>query len=137
MSINLFSADTNTMPEEEQYDEVDMNDKNMDPLEWSVRKTVPIPKKYYFETGNYDVSFQTKAWHRTIQAMGMTLRGVENVGGFFAGILGLTNSRYDDVIAYMSEEELEQARETAKRDKEKRKAFLKDKENQKSQINVV
>ena len=55
--------------------EVDMNHHLMDPLEWTVRKTISIPKMYYWETGNYDISFRTKVWHRSVQSMGMTLRG--------------------------------------------------------------
>jgi hypothetical protein len=108
-----------------------MNDHLMDPLEWTVRKTIYIPKKYYWETGNYDVSFRTKTWHRSVQSMGIALRGAEKVGGFVAGLLGLNNSRFDDVTAYMTDEEWEVARENARRDKEKRKAYLAQKENEK------
>jgi hypothetical protein len=114
-----------------------MDDKNMDPLEWSVRKTVPIPNQYYFDTGNYDVSLRTKAWHRSVQAAGITIRAVEAVGGFFAGMLGLTNSRYDDVISYMTEEEIKQSLASAKESKEKRRQYLKEKEIQNSRINAV
>ena len=81
-----------------------MNDHLMDPLEWTVRKTISIPKKYYWETGNYDVSFRTKTWHRSVQSMGIALRGAEKVGGFVASLLGLNNSRFDDVTAYMTDE---------------------------------
>jgi hypothetical protein len=109
----------------------------MDPLEWTVRRTISIPKKYYWETGNYDVSIRTKAWHRSVQSLGMTLRGAEKVGGFFVSLLGLNASRYDDVTAYMTDEEWKEARENARKDKEKRQAYLEEKEKQKSKSNVV
>ena len=123
--------------EELQCEEVDMNDRMMDPLEWSVRKTIPIPKKYYWETGNYDVSAKTKAWHRTVQSLGIAVRGAEKVGGFFVSLLGLNNSRFDDVTAYMTDEEWEIAKENARKDKERRQAYLREKEKQKSKLNVV
>jgi hypothetical protein len=114
-----------------------MNDENLDPLEWSIRKIIPIPKKYYFETGNYDVPFRTKAWHRSVQAMGLALHGVEKIGGFFASFLGLNSSRYDDVLAYMSKEELEQSRENARLDRERRKVRFQEDRQSKYKIEVV
>jgi hypothetical protein len=120
--MNYFQTrNSSDVPEEEQCEQVDMNDDNLDPLEWSIRKIIPIPKKYYFETGNYNVPFRTKVWHRSVQAMGLALIGVEKIGGFFANALGLTSSRYDDVLAYMTNEELEQSRENARLEREKRK----------------
>mmetsp|Transcript_10934 Transcript_10934/g.20428 ORF Transcript_10934/g.20428 Transcript_10934/m.20428 type:complete len:176 (-) Transcript_10934:3061-3588(-) len=129
--------DKNDVPEEEQCQQVDMNDENLDPLEWSVRKMIPIPKKYYFETGNYDVPLRTKAWHRSVQVMGLALLGVEKIGGFFANVLGLTSSRYDDVLAYMTKEELEEARENARLDRQKRLARLEENEKNNYKIEVV
>ena len=112
-----------------------MNHRLMDPFEWAARKIIPIPKKYYWETGNYDVSFRTKVWHRTVQSMGLTLRGVEKVGDVIVRTLGLNNSRFDDVTSFMTDEEWKEARENAKRDKEKRKAHLKKKKT--VEIHVV
>lgn len=123
---------------EEQCEEVDMNSAKMDPLEWTVRKVVSIPTQYYFETGNYGVSFRTKVWHRSIQLAGKSVKGAEAVGGFFAGLLGLTNSRYDDVLAYMSQEEIDAAREKARLEREKRRELDRERELQEKQnIQVV
>jgi hypothetical protein len=52
-------------------------------------------------------------------------------------MLGLTNSRYDDVISYMTEEEIKQSLASAKESKEKRRQYLKEKEIQNSRINAV
>jgi len=117
-----------------QCEEVDLNDPKMDPLEWSVRKTISIPKIYYWETENYNVSFRTKVWHRCIQAAGMSLRGAERVGEVIANVLGVNASRFDDVTAFMTDEEWAQAEANAKRDKEKRQAYLKEKESQKDVV---
>jgi len=137
LPFEFLSYSKNDVPEEEQCQQVDMNDENLDPLEWSVRKMIPIPKKYYFETGNYDVPLRTKAWHRSVQVMGLALLGVEKIGGFFANVLGLTSSRYDDVLAYMTKEELEEARENARLDRQKRLARLEENEKNNYKIEVV
>jgi hypothetical protein len=132
------SKSENSILEEEQCEHVDMNNELLDPLEWSVRKIIPIPKKYYFETGHYGVSFRTKLWHRSIQAMGLALNGIEKIGGFVANTLGLTSSRYDDVLAYMTEEELEQARQKAWLEQEQRNAHsLQQKQKNALKIDVV
>lgn len=124
-------------PIELQCEEVDMDNHLMDPLEWTVRKTIPIPKQYYWETENYDVSFRTKLWHRSIQSMGMALYGAERVGGFFANFLGLNSSRFEDVTAYMSEEDWELAKKNQRVDKQKRRKHLEVKEVKNSRINII
>lgn len=89
-------------------------------LEWAVRKTISIPKKYYWETGNYNVSTKVKIWHRTVQALGKGLHATEAVGGFFVHILGLDSSRLSYVTDFMTEEEWEQAYRTKEEDQGKR-----------------
>ena len=42
--------------EELQCEEVDMSDDMMDPMEWTVRKILPIPKVYFWES---DLSLDT------------------------------------------------------------------------------
>merc|ERR1712038_765026 len=48
-------VETDNVPLEFQCEEFKDDDPNMDPLEWTVRKGVSIPKAYYWDTGNYDV----------------------------------------------------------------------------------
>jgi hypothetical protein len=93
----------------------------MDPLEWSVRKLVSIPKKYYWQTGNYNVSMRTKLWHRTVGTLGLTLRAAERIGEVLANITGLNTSRFDYITNAMTEEEWEFARKNEERSRLKRK----------------
>lgn len=86
-----------------------------------MRKTISIPKKYYWDTGNYDLSVRTKLWHRTIHALGCGLHTAESIGGFFANILGLNASRYAYVTDFMTEEEWEEAKRLADESKLQRK----------------
>ena len=93
----------------------------MDPLEWSVRRVVSIPQKYYWETGNYAVGFRTKIWHRTVGTLGFTLRVAEKVGEVLANITGINSSRYDYVTSTMTDEEWELARKRADTSRARRK----------------
>ncbi len=98
-----------------------MNDPTMDPLEWSVRSVLPIPKKYYWETGNYNLSMKTKLWHHTVGTLGLTLRIAEKVGALLANITGLNSPRFDYITDHMSKEEWEEANKNAQDFAEKRK----------------
>ena len=71
------------IPVELQYHEVDMNDPLMDPLEWTVRKFVPI--------------WKIKFWHRTVAILGKGVKSAESAGEVVANTLGLNGSRYDYV----------------------------------------
>lgn len=116
------------VPEELQCEEVDMNDPNMDPLEWSARKLIPIPKAYYWDTQNENIPLKTKAWHHTVSALGSSVRFAENVGEVAANFLGLNTSRYDYVTSTMTDEDWERARNTASERRLKRESFRKQQE---------
>lgn len=96
-----------------------------------VRKTISIPKKYYWETGNYDVPVKIKLWHRSIQVLGCGVHAAETVGGFFVNVMGLNSSRYSYVTDFMTKEEWEEAKKHAEESRVQRKKFeeTKDKEN--------
>merc|ERR1711862_485586 len=86
----------------------------MDPLEWGVRKTLSIPKAYYWQTGNYKVSMRTKLWHQTIYSLGALNRCAESVGECVANLSGLNSSEFSYVTDNLTEEEWEVARKEAK-----------------------
>lgn len=110
-----------------QNEEVDMNDPNMDGLEWATRKILPIPRAYYWETENYQVPIKIKAWHLTIRALGVSLNVAERVGGFFANAAGLNSSRYDYVTSTMTEEQWDIAKQNAAEQRARRQAHLEQK----------
>mmetsp|Transcript_895 Transcript_895/g.813 ORF Transcript_895/g.813 Transcript_895/m.813 type:complete len:208 (-) Transcript_895:173-796(-) len=118
------------IPLEMQCEEVNMEDPNMDPLEWTVRKLVPIPKAYYWETGNEDLPFKTKTWHQTVSRLGAAKRMAERIGEAVANFTGLNSSSYDYVISTMTEEQWEAAKKTAEKQKARRFEY---EENQKEQ----
>lgn len=113
-----------------------MNDPKMDPLEWFTRKVISIPKEYYWETGNYDVSARTKIWHRSIRTLGLTLKVAEKVGEVLANITGINNSRFNHITDHMNDEEWEQARKIAEESRMKRQS-AKEAEQQTRTIQVV
>ena len=87
------------LPIEYQLDEVDLTDPNMDPLEYTFRKYVPIPKAYFWDTAsetndyNQNLPLRTKIWHHSIYYSGVVLRVAEAVGESVANILGLKSHR--------------------------------------------
>ena len=98
---------------EMQCEEVDMDDEMMDPMEWTVRKILPIPKKYFWEGGGENeekLSFRTKLWHRGVAIMGRGLRWAEFAGEVLSNVFGINSSRYQYVMDGMSEEDWERAR---------------------------
>ena len=100
-----------------------MNDEMMDPLEWTVRKVVPIPKAYYWDTGNHDLPLSIKMWHRSIAFLGKSVRAVECAGEKVATTTGLNNwSRFSYVLDTMTPEE----REVARQINEERRASIRD-----------
>lgn len=92
----------------------------MDPLEWSVRKFVPIPKAYYWETGNEDLALKIKIWHQVISRLGSALRAAEQIGETVANFTGLNSSTYDYVASTMTEEQWELARKNEEEEKANR-----------------
>eukprot|EP00551_Chaetoceros_affinis_P007632 CAMPEP_0203665848 /NCGR_PEP_ID=MMETSP0090-20130426/3006_1 /ASSEMBLY_ACC=CAM_ASM_001088 /TAXON_ID=426623 /ORGANISM="Chaetoceros affinis, Strain CCMP159" /LENGTH=165 /DNA_ID=CAMNT_0050529557 /DNA_START=26 /DNA_END=523 /DNA_ORIENTATION=+ len=113
--------DDDDIPDELKCEVVDMNNPQMDPLEWSFRKLISIPKKYYWQTGNYNVSTRTKVWHRTVGALGLSLRVAERVGEVLANITGLNSNRFNYITDHMTEEEWAAARRRAEEARLKRK----------------
>ena len=116
------------VPDELKCEEVDMNDPNMDPLEWSARSIIPIPKAYYWDTKNEDLPLRTKAWHQTVSALGATLRVAESVGEVAANFLGFTSSRYDYVTDQMTEEDWKRARQASEERRRRRELRRNEKE---------
>jgi hypothetical protein len=102
-----------------QLEEVDMNNEDMDALEWIVRKTIPIPKKYYWETGNTDLPLRIKAWHQTVGSLSAAVKWIERVGEPVVAATGITTSRFDYVGSTMTDKQWEKARASARERREK------------------
>jgi len=111
---NVQQNENSDIPIELQYHEVDMNDPMMDPLEWTVRKVIPIPRAYFWETGNNDLSWKVKLWHRTVAVLGNGVKNAEAAGEVVANTLGLNGSRYDYVYDTMTAEERQMAEQIAR-----------------------
>ena len=105
--------DTTDLPMEQQLYQVDMNDPKMDPLEWTIRKIVPIPKAYYWETGNTELPMKTKAWHQIVGTLGALVAFLDRVGKPVTDATGLSASRFDYVKSTMTESQLAKAQEMA------------------------
>lgn len=117
---------------------VDMNDEMMDPIEWIVRKVVPIPKQYYWEiidTNNpstsatmnneeskYNknenncndlyskISIRTKIWHNTISLLDNIQNfATKQIAEPFASGVGLTGSRFYFVTNTMTNNDMHQS----------------------------
>ena len=80
---------------------------------FQVRKTIPIPKAYYWETGNNDLSARTKAWHQVVGALGAVVRFTDRIGQPVVNATGLADSRFDYVTSNMTDEQWERARKSA------------------------
>ena len=91
------------LPIELQLEEVDMNDEDMDMLEWMVRRTIPIPKQYYWETGNTDLPYKTRQWHNIVGGLSGAVKWLDRIGKPVVEATGLTSSRFADVESTMSE----------------------------------
>jgi hypothetical protein len=96
---------------------VDMSDEDMDPIEWTVRKVVPIPAEYYWNTLSEEqhdqVPARTKFWHKTISFLCGAQQWTErSVAKPLAAGLGLTGSRFDYVVDNMTDKEWEKSRAT-------------------------
>lgn len=108
--IEQVCNEEDDVPIELKLEDFDENDPDMDPLEWSTRKIVPIPQAYYWQTGNYDLPTRVKAWHLSIYALGSLTRCAECVGGVIADLTGLNGSEFDYVTSTMTPEEWEISR---------------------------
>uniref|UniRef100_A0A7S1BCS2 Uncharacterized protein n=1 Tax=Corethron hystrix TaxID=216773 RepID=A0A7S1BCS2_9STRA len=125
------------IPDEMRNVEVDMNDPNMDPLEWTVRKTVPIPKAYYWDTGNENIPKSTKAWHHTVNVLSKVLKVAERAGELVADISGLNSTQYDYVTANMTEEEWKEAKKTMEIRNIQRRKSMEERRNSVDQAKVL
>mmetsp|Transcript_1447 Transcript_1447/g.2613 ORF Transcript_1447/g.2613 Transcript_1447/m.2613 type:complete len:177 (-) Transcript_1447:43-573(-) len=105
-----FGDDGSGNPLEEQVLPMPDDVEDMDPLEYSVRKVLPIPRAYFWQTGNTEVSLRTKVWHRTVATLGTLLRAAEFAGEVVAHVFGLNESRYQYVMDSMDKEDWERAR---------------------------
>jgi hypothetical protein len=94
---------------------VDMSDEDMDPIEWTVRKLIPIPVEYYWnivsEEQHSQVPARTKIWHKTISFLCGAQQWTErSVAKPLAASMGLTGSRFDYVVDNMTDNEWEKSR---------------------------
>ena len=71
---------------------------------------LPIPKKYFWESGNTTLSLRIKLWHRSVFALGRLLHYAEYAGEVVSQVLGLNQSRYQYVMDGMTEEDWAKAR---------------------------
>ena len=91
--------------------EVDLTAEDMDPLEWTFRKVVPIPKYYYWDiVKNPDdkslVPNRIKLWHTSIASMTSAFQWTEQrIGMPLARTLGLTSPRFNDVTMFMTRDD--------------------------------
>ena len=115
-SNNSSSDNSLSLPIEYQlYDEVDITNPNMDPLEYTVRKYIPIPKAYFWDTTNEMNEYNTqlppriKAWHYSIYYLGEVLKKAEAGGEIVANILGLNSGPFDYVTDHMTSEQMAQS----------------------------
>ena len=97
----------------------------LDPLEWTVRRLIPIPETYYWDytppgyTNNNhhnpdwrsQLPYKLKIWHRTIGMADSILRWTDRwIAQPVAGATGLTASRLSYVTDHMTKQEWEEAR---------------------------
>mmetsp|Transcript_42920 Transcript_42920/g.48753 ORF Transcript_42920/g.48753 Transcript_42920/m.48753 type:complete len:197 (+) Transcript_42920:93-683(+) len=109
-----FKNEDNIEVEEESklfelVEEVDMNNEDMDMLEWLVRKTIPIPKEYYWESSNDDViiPWRIKLWHQTVGTLSSAVKWVDRIGKPIVDATGFASSRYEYVREQMTEEQIQ------------------------------
>jgi hypothetical protein len=115
------SSTTQQLPPEYQLHEVDLTNPDMDPLEYTFRRYVPVPKAYFWETANESNQFhqnlplRIKLWHNTIYYLGVCLKKAEAGGEIVANVLGLNSGEFDYVTSTMSEEQWARSRESSER----------------------
>jgi hypothetical protein len=128
------AVDPSELPLEYQLHEVDLTNPDMDPLEYTFRRYVPIPKVYFWETADesnefhQNLSFRVKLWHNTIYYLGVCLQKAESAGGVVASILGLNSGEFDYVTSTMTEEQWSQSRRNMERRREESRIHQEDRE---------
>lgn len=92
-----------------------MNNEDMDMLEWLVRRWIPIPKQYYWETGGNgeDLPWRTRTWHNFVGGGSRSVQFLERIGKPVTAATGLTDSRFGYVKETMSERQLEISKKAA------------------------
>lgn len=115
-SIDASEIKVNADGEEITVDELDEveempDNPDMDPMEYTVRKVLPIPKKYFWETDRdpSQLPLRTKMWHRSVAVLGKMLYVAEYAGEVIAQVFGLNESRYQYVMDNMTKEDWEKA----------------------------
>ena len=116
------------LPIEYQLHEVDLTNPDMDPLEYTFRSYIPIPKAYFWDTGNENLPLRTKLWHRGIYWGGECLKRAEAMGEVIANFLGLNSGPFDYVTDGMTAEEMAQSQANLERRREERAEMEKRKE---------
>ena len=106
---------------ERQLEIVDMNDEDMDMLEWIVRKIIPIPKQYYWESTTTSRSTDASnlprsvvIWHNVVGTLSRAVQWIDRMGTPVADATGLTSSRFDYVLSTMTDEQKKIAAQTAR-----------------------
>ena len=107
----------------ERNTQVDLDDENMDPIEWTFRKLVPLPAVYFWdllegqpeevkrEYLQTKIPRKIRAWHRVIGSLDRAQHWMTDwVAKPLAGGLGITESRFSYVIDNMSEAELNESK---------------------------
>lgn len=93
-----------------------MNNEDMDMLEWIVRKIVPIPKQYYWETDDTTTTItnlprSVLVWHNVVGSLSRAVQWLDRMGTPVAHATGLSTSRFDYVLSTMTPEQKEMAAE--------------------------
>eukprot|EP00977_Amphora_coffeiformis_P010879 scaffold2558_cov172-Amphora_coffeaeformis.AAC.10 len=95
----------------------------LDPIEWTVRKLVPIPETYFWEYSpkqgvalssewKKKLPWRLKAWHRTIGTVDSGMKWMDRwIAQPVAAGTGLTAPRMSYVTDFMTEEEWEASRQ--------------------------
>ena len=106
-------------------DPTEVQDDMVDPIERTVRAIVPIPKYYYWDICNTDADIKEipktiQLWHSAIYSCNVIGQWTtKNVGLPIASALGLTSSRFHEVIDQMSPQELDESRQQVKERRER------------------
>lgn len=109
-------------------------DDPLDPIEWTVRKLIPIPETYYWDytppptttattTADWQAKlpWHVKAWHGAIGAADVTLQCVDRwIAQPIASAMGLTAPRMSYVTDHMTEAEWAAARQRLQAQQQRR-----------------
>ena len=128
------TTEPSQLPPEYQLHESDLTNPEMDPLEYTFRRFVPIPKVYFWETADESNDFhqnlpvRVKLWHNTIYYLGACLQRAEAAGGVVASILGLNSGEFDYVTSTMTEDQWNQSRRNMEQRRDQSRLHQEEKE---------